>query len=383
MPHNEWMGEGIEALGEVTWDLLMRITQDLLSRKPGGHLVEAELGSLRDPRERALATEIVMGVLRRRSWLDHLLDSAAPRGLSTIDETTRAILRCGVYQLAFLERVPARAAVSEAVDLSRQSPAPGLSGLVNAVLRNLAARDREDLLPPQDDDGPDKTVALQLGFPGWLFSKAVKALGREPTVAIARAFNRPSRRTLRINPLRTTRAEVLATIDTGVSAGALTPWSIDAADRKTARRLEDQGLAAHQDEGAQLVVLAVDPRPGERILDACAGRGGKTAALAAMGLGRCEITAADRKGSKLQRMSFELDRQGLAARAITADILVDRTALGGPYDRVLLDAPCSGTGTMGRRPEIRWRITRADLRELIQLQAEVKQLTDDRTSWND
>jgi 16S rRNA (cytosine967-C5)-methyltransferase len=125
--------------------------------------LEAELEQTRDLRDRALATELVLGCLRRQSWLDHLLESAATRGLAGIDPTVRRILRVAVYQLAFLERVPPRAAVSEAVDQARRSRAPGLAKLVNGLLRNLSSRDRSSLLPDGDAPGTTDELAQRLG----------------------------------------------------------------------------------------------------------------------------------------------------------------------------------------------------------------------------
>jgi 16S rRNA (cytosine967-C5)-methyltransferase len=182
-------------------------------------------------------------------------------------------------------------------------------------------------------------------------------------------FNAPSRRTLRVNTTRSNRDTVIEELAGSGGPGALTPWSVDVDDRDRARRLVEQGYAAFQDEGAQLVALAVDPQPGERILDACAGRGGKTGALAQIVGSRAEVTAVDRQGSKLKRMELELERQSLAATPICADLTGDARALHGPFDRVLLDAPCSGSGTLGRRPEIRWRLTPVKVESLVAVQA--------------
>jgi 16S rRNA (cytosine967-C5)-methyltransferase len=329
--------------------------------------LDAELGRLSDPRDRALATELVLGVLRRRSWLDRLLEDASTRGLSRIDPTTRRILRIAAYQIAYLERVPARAAVSEAVSQTKRSRAAGLAGMVNGLLRNLASRERGALKPSDDDGDAIGELAARLGQQPWVMERLVEAFGRQRAAAIAAAFNQPSRRTLRVNEARATRDEVARAIGDSARVSELSPWGIDVDDPDAARRLEGDGRAAYQDEGAQLVVLAADPRPGERILDACAGRGGKTGALAAAA-GGAEVTAVDRQPSKLERLEFELGRQGLAARAIAADLTDDVAAIEGRFELVLLDAPCSGTGTLGRRPEIRWRLQPGDVDQLTDVQ---------------
>jgi 16S rRNA (cytosine967-C5)-methyltransferase len=332
--------------------------------------LSAELGRARSEREAALATELVLGVLRRRSWLDRLLESASSEGLARIDPLVRDVLRIGAYQIAFMDRVPARAAVSEAVEQARRGRSPGLAGLVNAVLRRLAATDVARLRPAGDDGAVAiGELAARLGEQEWLLDRLVSSLGRDRAVAACLAFNRPSRRTLRANPHRVSRDDLLARLGDGARAGALSFLALDVDSRESAAALEEQGLAALQDEGAQLVALAVGPGPGERILDACAGRGGKTAALAALAGKGCEIWAADVSPSKLERLAFELARQGLEARTMALDLARDAGLLPGPFQRVLVDAPCSGTGTLGRRPEIRWRLEPAHVAALAAQQA--------------
>jgi 16S rRNA (cytosine967-C5)-methyltransferase len=334
-------------------------------------VLESELGRVSDPRDRALTTELVLGCLRRRSWLDHLLESAATRGLAGIDPSIRQILRIAAYQLAFLERVPARAAVSAAVDQARSSRAGGLAGLVNGLLRNLAGRDRSSLRPPDGDDAAIEELACWLGQPAWLLARLVGDLGLERATAICNAYNRQSRRTLRINTARVSREAALEGLGGAGRLGELSPWSLHVEQRDAARRLVDDGLASFQDEGAQLVALAVSPQPGQRILDACAGRGGKTGALANATAGDAELVAVDRQPSKLERLEFELARQELTATTIAADLTADSTNLGQPFDRVLLDAPCSGSGTLGRRPEIRWRLSADDVASLARVQQQL------------
>ncbi|MBW2276453.1 MAG: 16S rRNA (cytosine(967)-C(5))-methyltransferase RsmB [Deltaproteobacteria bacterium] len=353
---------------DVALTVLGRVEED---RAFAAAALDAELDRLKDPRDRALATQLALGVLRRQSWLDRLLEDASTKGLQRIDPTIRRILRIGAFQLAFLERVPARAAVSEAVAQAKRSRAPGLAGMVNGLLRNLASRDRDALRPSVEADGAAiDELAARLGQRRWLLERLVDAFGRQRAVAIAASFNRPSRRTLRINTNRALRDDVLAAIGESGSAAKLSPLAIDVKDPEAARRLEAEGSAVYQDEGAQLVVLAADPGPATRILDACAGRGGKTGALAAAA-GRAEVVAVDRQPSKLERLQFELGRQGLSATTVEADLTGDATELVGPFDRVLLDAPCSGTGTLGRRPEIRWRLEPADVNQLVDVQRQM------------
>ncbi len=333
--------------------------------------LEAELAGLEDPRDSALATELVYGVLRRRPWLDRLLDSASRRGLSGLEPSARNALRLGAYQIVFLERIPARAAVSETVSQVKRGRAPGLAGLSNALLRRLAERPREELLPPSGVDGSLSDLAARLGMPGWLLERWIAERGRKGAAELARAFARPAPRAMRVNAARASREELLARHPGRVRAGRLSPWAVELDDAELARRLDESGLAVHQDEGAQLVALAVEARPGQRVLDACAGRGKKSGALAALigaELARERLLAVDVGRSKLERLSFELKRLGLGARTAAIDLARDPQELEGDFDRVLLDAPCSGSGTLGRRPEIRWRLDPAALERLVDIQ---------------
>lgn len=325
-------------------------------------VLEAELEGVSDPREAALASEIVYGVLRSRPWLDRLLEGASDRGLSGIDPTVMNTLRAAAYQIAFLERVPARAAVSEAVKQVKSGRAPRLAGLANALLRKLSRGPREELDPGEGQDGD------RLGLPGWLLERISADWGRARAVRMARAFNRHSSRTLRINLSRDAAADLPERFG---ETGRLLPWYVTVADRAEARRLVAEGLASYQDQGSGLVVAALDPRAGEEILDACAGRGGKTATIAAVTRSDARITASDRKGSKLQRLVFELGREGFEAATEVADMTVPGPPPEGLFDRVLLDAPCSGTGTIGRRPEIRWRLRPQDVDALAAVQGKM------------
>lgn len=355
-----------------------KIALEVLNRvEQGGAHAAAVLSSLLaarvESKEAALAHELVFGVLRNRPWLDHLLDRCLTGAASKLEPTVRNVLRLGAYQLAFLDRIPARAAVSETVGLTRHPRTRWSTALVNAVLRRLSALPKNERQPDLRDHDTlsDEEASLRLGLPSWLLARLSQDLGRPKALSAALAFQTHPRRTLRVNPHRMTRAEALTRLGEHANAGKLSPWALDA-PRAIAATLERQGIAAVQDEGSQLVALALGARPGDRILDACAGRGGKTAAIASSVGQETAVTAVDVLPGKLDRLQLELDAQGLCAKVETVDLTQGPGPLtGSVFDRVLVDAPCSGTGTLGRRPEIRWRLSPQAIGDLVSIQGAI------------
>ena len=332
----------------------------------------AETMTLKDEREAALAFELVLGCLRRESWLDHLLSSVSDRGLKKIDPAVMRILRIAAYQIAFLSRIPAAAAVNDAVNACKRTRAARLAGLTNALLRKVASLPEASLRPAETDDGAAIDVlTLRCGLPELVLAELIERFGRDGALGIAQTFNGPSRRTLRINRHRISREDAATRIGERSTLGRLSPWAVDAPSMRSAAPLIESGLAAYQDEAAQLAVIALAPEPSDAVLDACAGRGGKTAAIAALMEGNGQIAAVDRAGAKLDRLAFELSKQQLRAETAVCDLSTAPPPFAESFDRVLVDAPCSGSGTLGRRPEIRRRLTRASVDELIAIQRAV------------
>jgi 16S rRNA (cytosine967-C5)-methyltransferase len=358
---------------DVALAVLRRVDQD--SAFAAAVLAKA-LPSLGNQRDSAFAFEIVHGVLRRRPWLDHLLRKASNKGLKRIDPEVMRILRIGTYQIVFLSRVPAAAAVSDAVRMVKRSRSARLSGLANALLRRISQMPDVERHPDKiDRQSPLSTLAMAFGFPLWLMERYVEVFGREGALAIAERFNAPSRRTLRVNTHLISVDAVLKQLGGTCYKTPFSPWAVDATDIRRIGPLLEKGEAAHQDEAAQLAVVALDPRPQERILDACAGRGGKSAAIAMATGNRATLTAVDRSQSKLERLAFELERQHLTADTIVQDLTQGTGVVSPGYHRVLLDAPCSGTGTLGRRPEIRWRLVASAIPSLVSTQEKLLDTT--------
>ncbi|HXF82758.1 MAG TPA: 16S rRNA (cytosine(967)-C(5))-methyltransferase RsmB [bacterium] len=319
----------------------------------------------------ALATELVLGVLRRRARLDWTLAGVLRHPLDTLPPRLRAVLRCGAYQLLFLPRIPAHAAVDEAVTLARRHGHRGTAALTNAVLRRIAAVGERPL-----PSGPvDEQLAVEESHPRWLVQRWLRRFGEAETVALCRANNAPAPAYGRVNTLAvTTEAarERLAAAGLQVSATEL-PEGIELAGPYRARRAAvDAGWLTMQDLGAMLVTHALDPQAGETIIDAAAAPGGKTTHIAERMRDRGRVIACDIHPGKLARLAARAAAMGLASIEAHHQ---DARALGEAFrhqaDRLLLDAPCSGLGVLRRRPDIKWRLREEDLPALAHLQREL------------
>lgn len=309
--------------------------------------------------DRALATAITLGVLRHRGRLDRALERLLERPLEDLPAAIRTILRMGAYQILDLDRVPAAAAVSESVTLARRHGHVGTARLVNAVLRRLAAEGP----PPLPDPGSDPigAVAATHSHPRWLVARWMAQWGLEEAAALAATNTQPAPSVLRVNTLRTTRDELLAALhERGLAAGpGLITDAVRVHGSLTGRLpLIEQGVCVAQDEGSMLVAHAVAPEPGATVIDACAGSGGKAAHLAALMKNAGRVLACDLHPGKLRVLAA---RSALLGATCLEAHQLDARDLGRLHparaDAVLVDAPCSGLGTVRRRPEIKWRAT--------------------------
>jgi len=328
--------------------------------------------------DRALATELVYGVTRWRGRLDWALGRLCDRPLEDLPVWIRNILRMGLYQLAFLERVPVWAAVAESVSLAREFGHRGTAGLVNAVLRRAASEgvpDPGELGRPLD---PAVRLAVEHSHPEWLVRRWLARLGEEKTRELLRLDNEPARLTLRVNSTRTDReglARCLAGEGVEAFPGRLFPEALHCRTVRPVRQLRAyaEGLFSVQDEGAMAAARTVAPRPGWLVVDACAGVGGKSTHLAELMGGRGRVVAVDlfeHKLALLERTAQRLGLHGIQTRRLDAREL-GSTDLAGAADAVLVDAPCSGLGVLRRRPDLRWRLKEKDFADLVRLQGEL------------
>jgi 16S rRNA (cytosine967-C5)-methyltransferase len=324
---------------------------------------------LSDERDRALAADIVTGALRWQRSLDHLIEHFARRPLRRLDPDVATILRLSLYQLLRLDRVPAAAVVDDAVDLTRGARKASAAGFVNAVLRTMLRQRHRLPLPGRPERSDDRAAWLAyLGIthshPEWLVARWIDRYRTDAAERWVRFNNETPRLTLRANTLTATRDRV---------AGALAAHDIetepkhDAPDglivvRGNPLRGPLDGSFFVQDEASQLVTLAVDVRAHQRVLDLCASPGGKTTAMAAAMGDTGTIVASDVRARRLALL------RGTVRLSGARHVRIVRVPASGPlpffqrFDAVLVDAPCSGLGTIRRDPDIRWRRAEADLR---------------------
>jgi 16S rRNA (cytosine967-C5)-methyltransferase len=337
--------------------------------------------SLRDPevsaRDRALLTELVYGTLRWRGKIDARLNLYFRRSLDNSDPFIRNLLRVAFYQLLFLDRIPDYAAVNEAVQLAKAHGGNKVAGFVNAVLRNfLREKDRTAELQPTNDW--QAALANEHSHPQWLINKWLDYFGRKETEALMRANNEMAPLVLRVNSCKSSREAMLALLlRSGVSAAA-TRWSpvgIWVKSRSAVDQLPgfQEGLFQVQGEASQLVSYLLSPQKGERILDACAAPGGKATHIAELMADTGEVIALDKLEKRIGKIRENAARLGLASlRAAKADIRHPLPPeLRGPYDRILVDAPCSALGTLRSHPEIKWHRNQSDIKRLVHLQKHI------------
>lgn len=322
-----------------------------------------------DPRDRALATALSYGAVQRMATLDHVAASLIDRALEQLDGPVRAVLRLGLYELLYLGGSADHAAVNESVELVKRAR-PHAAGFVNAVLRR-AAREGHALLEGLDDHTPD-SAALKHSVPRWLAVKWWDELGAETARALLSVVNRPAESALRVNPLVARPPQVAAALPVpsgpapGLPEGLVLGGPFDAQGSELWR----QGAIQPQSRASMLVSRLLDPAPGQRVLDLCAAPGGKTTHLASLMADRGELVAVERHPGRASALERTLRRMRVScARVDVRDAALPRAD--GPFERVLVDPPCSGLGTLQSRPDLRWRTNSDAIAELARLQARI------------
>jgi 16S rRNA (cytosine967-C5)-methyltransferase len=332
--------------------------------------------ALHDDRDRALAAEIATGVQRWRAALDRIIETFADRPIRRLDPEIAEILRLSTYQLLHLTRVPASAVVDDAVKLVRRAGKRSAAGFVNAVLRTASRRRNALPLPPRPGESSDRNGALDylsvtLSHPAWLAARWYDRLGFETAEAWMQFNNAAAPLTLRPNRIRMTSGELTARLkERGVLVGT-GRFAPDALVVEDGQPLRDPGSEAGwfvvQDEASQLVALLAGPSPGTRVLDTCAAPGGKTTAFAAADPGAL-VVACDVRERRMALLQRTVEATGAANVVLVQADLARPLPFTDRFDCVIVDAPCSGLGTLRRDPDIRWRRQEGDLPRLAEAQ---------------
>ncbi len=332
---------------------------------------------LRDARDQALLHEIAVGTLRWRAALDYLIERFARRPVGDIDAEVLAILRLTAYQVLHLTRVPVSAAVDEGVELVRVARKKSAAGFANAVLRTMVRQRRALPLPAAPDlsvQGEERKRALldyfsiTLSHPRWLAARWLERHGEQAAEKWLRFNNDEAPLTLRANLLATAvddLAERLARHGVATARTRFSPYGLVVAHGNPIRTpMETDGLFVVQDEASQLVGLMVPASPGDRILDACASPGGKATAIAMAMEDRGLVVASDVRTRRVELLLQTVRRSGARCIRLTQADLTRSAPFAPVFDSVLLDAPCSGLGTLRRDPDIKWRRKEGDLTAL-------------------
>jgi 16S rRNA (cytosine967-C5)-methyltransferase len=331
---------------------------------------------LPDERDRALAGEIATGTLRWQAAFDRVVSVFSERPVTKLDPEVLDILRMTAFQLLHLTRVPTSAAVHDAVSLTRRAGKASAAGLVNAVLRRIS-RERTNLpLPPRPDGNRTSELAYlstTLSHPEWLASRWLSRAGFAAAEAWERFNNEPAALTLRANTLKTDRGTLTKMLEAHDVHVEPTRFAADGLVVRSGNPLltplAGDGLFLVQDEASQLVASFAGVRPGERVLDACAAPGGKTTAMAAALRNRGRIVATDVRGRRVDLLARTVRTAGASSVTVLQADASSPLPFRDAFDCVLLDAPCSGLGTIRRDPDIRWRRQEADLSRLAATEA--------------
>jgi 16S rRNA (cytosine967-C5)-methyltransferase len=316
-----------------------------------------------DPADRAFAQALAYGTIQRRLTLDHVIAQLSDRPLAKLDPPLLDALRIGIYQLLFMDSVPDHAAVAETVELAKAAKGAGYK-FANAVLRR-ATREARAILDAVGDADP-AAAAIRHSHPQWLVELWWGMFGRDETLALLEADNRPAEDAVRINRLVTDGTPPIAHAhpDPEIPEALVLdgPFDIEGSE------LFADGAITPQSRASMLVARTLDPQKQDKVLDMCAAPGAKTTHAAALIGNEGSITAVDSNPARADELRANAERM----HATSVDVIVqDARKVKGQFDRVMLDAPCSNLGTLARRPDARWRKTPAQIDELAQLQSEL------------
>ena len=355
----------------VAFDVLLRVAKQ---NAYADDALRSELSSQINSEDAGLATELVLGSLRWQRLLDFVIDRNLKKPAGAMDIEVRIALRLGVYQILFLDRVPSRAAVHESVELVKRARKRSASTFVNAILRKVSGESSAAkfsveaiaTLLPVETSAADR-LGISYSHPSWIVERWIRHFGEEKTRELIQANNRaPAVSGYLLDTARTNDARrQLEKSGCRVESGHLLrdAWILHGGN-PGANAAVREGWVAIQDEASQAVAHLLDVRPGDNVLDLCAAPGGKTLLLSAAAGPDGRVTASDLHANRVRAMAERFAAS--SARNIDTIVLDGAQPLtfGHPFDRMLVDVPCSGTGTLSRHPEIKWKLRAEDLSDL-------------------
>lgn len=364
--------EQVSPARRIAFDILRRVETE----SSYASVLLASLPPELSSRDRALMREIVMGVLRWRSALDYFVERYSGRTIARLDLPVVLALRIGLYQIRYLSGIRDAAAVDESVKLVRRGGATSAAGMVNAVLRR-AVRKRDDRPGEGLMDSMDR-LSVELSHPRWLLERWIRALGEEEAKALARANNRTPSLSFRVNTLRTAEDRAVSELARRgfvIERSTIAPgaYRVEEGEASVLVEMADRGQVYIQDEASQLIGHLVEPDPGELILDLCAAPGSKATQMAALTGDQAFTVAGDLHVHRLAALRELCARLGVES---VYGVALDGTSplpfgKGVEFARILIDAPCTGTGTLRRNPEIKWRLAAGDPERMSASQREM------------
>ncbi|MDK2823508.1 MAG: rRNA (cytosine967-C5)-methyltransferase [Clostridia bacterium] len=333
---------------------------------------------LADSRDRGLVTELVYGCVKYKGFLDWVINEFAKPKIDKMAPWIRNIIRLGLYQIMFLDKVPVSAAINESVKLAKIYGHQGTVKFVNGVLRNIA-RNKRNLRYPNLEQKPVEHISIIYSFPQWLVERWIKDFGVKNTLQLCQYFNQPSPVWIRTNTLQINRLHLkqkLQEQDIKTIESTKTPEGLKLLNNVEIGKIKEfeAGFFTIQDESSMLVSHVLAPEAGQLILDVCSGPGGKTSHLAQLMKNTGQILAFDVHEHRLQLIKETCSRLGITnVKTELKDARFLTEFVEEQVDAVLVDAPCSGFGVLGRRPDARWRKKPEDIKDLQKIQQEILQ----------
>ena len=362
---------------KASWEILLRVSSGAFSDQALERVIKKYHF---DPLDIAFITELSFGCIRYRRFLDLWIDHVSKITFQKQPPKLRWLLHIGLYQVLKMDKIPFSAAISTTVEVAKKTDLKGLSGTVNAILRNAVRKIEQDDYPKLSINKIEKISYLQ-SLPLWLVEEIVNWVGIKEAEIIAKAFNKKPSIDLRINPLKTDSEKLLKVLyKNKIKARQIDKLKNGITLESNPRSIKNlpgykEGMWSIQDRSSQWVATLLNPRKSDKILDACAAPGSKSTHLAELTNDSAEILAVDRSEKRVILLKSNLERLNLkSVKTLKADatsLLALNPNFNSYFDKILVDAPCSGIGTLSRNPDLRWSLNKDKIKELSLLQERI------------